>query len=149
MINKTLLAAGLAIGIAAPASAGGVAVCFGSNEGSDGLTNFNAYTLAQSQSGTVDREALEGEAERSFRSSYPESQRVRCRTYAGEGHYVVVRAAQALNGRVLQLLGFGFGDSREAALADSRRQLDEFPDYHMFLGRGGEIEVIEEGSVQS
>ena len=53
------------------------------------------------------------------------------------------------NGRVLQLIGFGFGDTRDEALAHSRQQLDEYPGYHMFLGRGGELEVIDEGEVRS
>ena len=148
MIKKTLLAACLA-GFASPAMAGGIAVCFGSTEARDGLTDFSAYTVAQSDATSVDAAQLREEAETSFRSSYPENQRIRCRSYMGSGHYVVVRAAQGLNGRVIQLLGFGFGDSREEAMANSRQQLDEYPDYHMFLGRGGELEVIEEGSVTS
>lgn len=148
-MKKLIVAAGLALLAAAPASAGGIAVCLGSNEGRDGLTDFNAYTLAQSSEASVTGEALRTQAERQFRSSYDGGQRVRCRDYEGSGHYVVVRAAQGLNGRVLQLIGFGFGDTREAALAASRHQLDEYPDYQMFLGRGGELEVIDEGSVSS
>ncbi|NNC73739.1 MAG: hypothetical protein HKN78_12820 [Sphingomonadaceae bacterium] len=143
------VAAAVAALLATPAMAGGVAVCMGSTEDRQGMTDFSAYTIARSELSTVDRGALQDEAERNFRSSYRENQRVRCRGYEGTGHYVVVRAAQALNGRVLQLLGFGFGDNRDEALANSRQQLDEYPGYHMFIGRGGELEVIEEGSVDS
>lgn len=148
MIKKSLLAIGLA-GLASPAMAGGVAVCFGSTEGRDGLTDFTAYTVAQSDAPNINRHMLEDEAERSFRASYAENQRIDCRSYTGGGSYVVVRAAQGLNGRVMQLLGFGFGATREDALSDSRRNLDEFPDYHMFLGRGGQLEIVEEGTVDS
>lgn len=148
-MKKLLIAAGFAVLAAAPASAGGIAVCLGSNEGQDGLTDFNAYTLAQSGEPTVTGRALRQQAEDSFRSQYASNQRVRCRDYEGTGHYVVVRAAQGLNGRVLQLIGFGFGDTRDEALAESREQLDEYPGYHMFLGRGGELEVIDEGEVRS
>lgn len=148
-MKKFLIAAGFAMVAAAPASAGGIAVCMGSNEGRDGLTDFNAYTIARSTEPTVTGRALRQQAEESFRSQYASNQRVRCRDYEGAGHYVVVRAAQGLNGRVLQLLGFGFGDSRDEAMAHSREQLDEFPGYHMFLGRGGELEVIDEGEVRS
>lgn len=143
------VAAALTVLVAGPASAAGVAVCFGSTEDRNGMTDFSAYTIARSGQAAIDRNALKDEAERSFRSSYRENQRIRCRAYEGNGHYVVVRAAQALNGRVLQLLGFGFGESRAEALANSRQQLDEYPGYHMFIGRGGELEVIEEGSVDS
>lgn len=143
------VAAAVAALVATPAMAGGVAVCMGSTEDRQGMTDFSAYTIARSELSGINRGALQEEAERNFRSSYRENQRVRCRGYEGTGHYVVVRAAQALNGRVLQLLGFGFGDSRDEALANSRQQLDEYPGYHMFIGRGGELEVIEEGSVDS
>lgn len=146
-MKKLLVAAGCAVLAAAPASAGGIAVCMGSNEGRDGLTDFNAYTIAQSAEPTVTGRALRQQAEEQFRASYESNQRITCRDYEGSGHYVVVRAAQGLNGRVLQLLGFGFGETREEALAESREQLDPFPGYHMFLGRGGELEVIDEGTV--
>jgi len=133
---------------ASPAQAGGVAACFGSTEGRDGLTDFSAYTLARSETASVDRNALESEAERQFRATNPSNQRVRCHGTTESDHFVIVRAAQALNGRTIQLLGVGFGDSRGAAIADSERRLSEYPDYDMFVGRGGELEVIEEGSVE-
>ncbi len=148
MIKYGVAAAMTAL-LATPAMAGGIAVCMGSTEDRQGLTDFSAYTIARSDQANINRSMLSEEAERNFRSSYRENQRIRCRGYEGSGHYVVVRAAQALNGRVLQLLGFGFGDSRDEALAASREQLDEYPGYHMFLGRGGELEVIEEGSIDS
>ncbi len=105
--------------------------------------------MAQSAEATITGTALRRQAEESFRSQYASNQRVRCRDYEGTGHYVGVRDAQGLNGRVLQLIGFGFGDTRDEALAHSRQQLDEYPGYHMFLGRGGELEVIDEGEVRS
>lgn len=148
-MKKIILFAGLALTVATPAMSNGVAVCTGSTEDRNGLTDFSAYTLAQSQVPSISRDALKTEAERSFRASYSPQQRITCRAFAGTGHYVVVRAAQALNGRVIQLIGFGFGPTRDAALAASRADLDEFPDYHMFIGRGGELEVVEEGSVDS
>lgn len=134
--------------IASPIHAGGVAVCFGSVEGRDGLTDFSAYTLAQSEVVGITRGALQNEAERQFRASNPSNQRVRCHGDTSGGHFVIVRAAQALNGRTIQLLGVGFGDSRSAALADSERRLSAYPDYNMFVGRGGRLEVIEEGAVE-
>lgn len=133
---------------ASAAQAGGVAVCMGSSQGRDGLTDYNAYTLARSDQADVTRQALQDEAERRFRATNSENQRVRCQGYLGEGHFVVVRAAQALNGRTIQLIGFGFGDTRGAALEDSARRLSEYPDYNMFVGRGGELEVLEEGTVE-
>ncbi len=148
-MKKIILCAGLAMTIATPAMANGIAVCTGSIEDRNGLTDFSAYTLAQSDVPAIGREALKDEAERSFRASYSPQQRITCRAFAGTGHYVVVRAAQALNGRVIQLIGFGFGSTREDALAASRADLDGYPDYHMFIGRGGELEVVEEGSVDS
>lgn len=144
---KYAIAAGLALLAAAPAAASGIAVCTGSTEDRNGMTDFSAYTLAQSTQTNVNRQMLRTEAERSFRSNYAENQRITCRGFNGTGHYVVVRAAQGLNGRILQLIGFGFGATREEALAESRRSLDEFPGYHMFIGRGGQLEVLEEGTV--
>ncbi len=146
-MTKYMLAAGFAALMTAPAMAGGVAVCMGSTENREGLTDFSAYTIAQSGQAAIGRNALRQEAERNFRSNYRENQRIRCRGYDGMGHYVVVRAAQALNGEVFQLIGFGFGATRSEALANSRQNLDEYPGYHMFLGRGGELEVLEEGQV--
>lgn len=143
------IAAGIALLAAAPAAAGGIAVCTGSTQDRNGMTDFSAYTLAQSGDAAIDRHALEDEAERNFRSNYAENQRIRCRGYNGNGHYVVVRAAQGLNGQVLQLIGFGFGATREEALSNSRESLDSYPGYHMFIGRGGELEVLEEGTVAS
>lgn len=140
------LAAALA---ASPAQAGGIAACFGSIEGRDGLTDFSAYTLARSETSGVTRHALQNEAERQFRASNPSNQRVRCHGTTEADHFVIVRAAQAINGRTIQLLGVGFGDTHGEALADSERRLETYPDYNMFLGRGGRLEVIEEGSVDS
>lgn len=140
---------GIALAAAATASgaqAGGMAICLGSTEGRDGLTDFSAYNVARS-SAEVTRSALQQEAERQFRASNPPNQRVRCRGHIGSGHFVVVRAAQALNGRTVQLIGFGFGESRAEALEDSRRQLSSYADYNMFLGRGGRLEVVEEGAI--
>ncbi|MBC7986931.1 MAG: hypothetical protein H7X93_09730 [Sphingomonadaceae bacterium] len=146
----SLVGIAFAAGIAAasPAQAGGVAACFGSVEGRDGLTDFSAYTLARSETTGVSRSALQDEAERQFRASNPSNQRVRCHGTTDGGHFVIVRAAQALNGRTIQLLGVGFGATRSAALADSERRLSEYPDYNMFVGRGGRLEVLEEGAVE-
>lgn len=141
------IAAGLALLAAAPVSASGIAVCTGSTEDRNGLTDFSAYTIAQSAEVSIDRQALRSEAERNFRANYAENQRITCRGFNGTGHYVVVRAAQGLNGRVFQLIGFGFGATREEALANSRESLDAYPGYHMFVGRGGQLEVLEEGTV--
>lgn len=146
-MTKYLVAAAAAALFAQSAGAAGIAVCTGSTENREGLTDFSAYTIAQSARPEFDRHTLQDEAERNFRSQYASNQRIRCRGYNGTGHYVVVRAAQALNGDVFQLIGFGFGRTRSEALHHSREQLDEYPGYHMFLGRGGELEVIEEGEV--
>lgn len=140
---------GLALAAAATASgaqAGGMAICLGSTTATDGLTDFSAYTIARSET-DVSRSALQREAEERFRASNPPNQRVRCRGHIGDAHFVIVRAAQALNGRTIQLLGFGFGDSRAEALEASRRQLSDYADYDMFLGRGGQLEVVEEGTI--
>lgn len=143
MLGVALTAAMSASG----ARAGGVAACMGSNQGRDGLTDFNAYSVARSDEASVTRRTLQAEAERQFRATNPENQRIRCRGYTGSGHFVIVRAAQALNGRTIQLIGFGFGETRGEAMAESERNLSGYPDYNMFIGRGGELEILEEGTV--
>jgi hypothetical protein len=140
-------AVALALAAAAPAYAGSVAACVGHNEDRQGVTNFEGYTVAVSEAADVDTSTLRGEAEAGFRDRYGDPGRLICETHSGHGHYVVVGGGIELNGQVRNLIGFGFGSTRAAALADSDDRLNDVVEYIMFRDSGGRLTVIEEGEI--
>ncbi|MEO1167201.1 MAG: hypothetical protein AAFW97_00665 [Pseudomonadota bacterium] len=134
---------------AVPASAGTIAGCIASNEDRDGILSFDDYAVAKSEAGDVEGSALREAAENELRARNSDPGRIVCQTYSGAGHYVVVAGGVEYNGRVRNLIGFGFGDTREEALARSDDRLNNVVEYDAFHRSGGEMTVVEEGAVGS
>lgn len=140
-------AAALLVAVAAPASAGTVAACLGHTEDRNGVTSFEGYTVAIAEDADIETSALRRQAEAGYHERYGDPGRLTCETHSGNGHYVVVSGWIQLNGEYRNLLGFGFGDTRQAALADSDDRLNDVVEYIMFRDSGGELEVVEEGEI--
>jgi hypothetical protein len=140
-------AAALVFAAAAPASAGSVAACLGHSQDRNGVTSFDGYTVAVSAAADVDAAMLRQEAETGFEERYGDPGRVICETHSGSGHYVVVGGGVELNGAVRNLIGFGFGPTRSAALADSDNRLNNIHEYNVFQHSGGRLTILEEGEI--
>ncbi|MGP1354150.1 MAG: hypothetical protein ACTS1Z_12575 [Parasphingopyxis sp.] len=132
---------------AVPASAGTIAGCIAANEDRNGILSFDDYAVAKSEAGEVDGAMLREAAEAELRERNSDPGRITCQTYSGAGHYVVVAGGVEYNGRVRNLIGFGFGDTREEALARSDDRLNNVLEYNTFNHSGGEMTVVEEGAV--
>ncbi|MEM8695072.1 MAG: hypothetical protein AAGE05_03510 [Pseudomonadota bacterium] len=134
---------------ATPATAGTIAGCIATNEDRDGIISFDDYAVARADSAEVENSALREAAEAELRERNRDPGRVVCQTYSGSGHYVVVAGGVEYNGTVRRLIGFGFGDTREEALARSDDRLNDVLEFNAFVRSGGEMTVVEEGTVGS
>ena len=134
---------------ASPAAADTIAGCIASNEDRDGIVSFDDYAVAKTNAGEADSSALRAAAEAELRGRNQEPGRIVCQTHSGAGHYVVVAGGVEYNGAVRRLIGFGFGATREEALARSDDRLNDVIEYNAFVRSGGEMTVVEEGTVGS
>ncbi len=151
-INLKLAQTGIGVAFAAfaaPAMAGSVAVCVGETEDRQGIVSHLGYMVAQSEDDSIPESTLRDEAESSLRTEYDDLSRVRCESYRGEGHYVVVGAGLEINGAVRYLYGAGFGASRASAINDSDDRLNNIVEFGIFRHAGGQTAILEEGQIGS
>ena len=134
---------------AMPASAGTITACIAEIEDRDGVISFSDYAIARSEQTDFDSALLREAAENELRERNRDPGRVRCQTHRGVGHYVVVAGGVQLNGELRHLIGFGYGDTREEAVSRSDNRLNDVIEYNTFHRSGGELTVIEEGSLGS
>mgnify|MGYP001818280631 CR=1 FL=1 len=134
---------------ATPATAGTIAGCIAANEDRDGIISFDDYAVAHANAANVESSALRAAAEAELRERNAEPGRIVCQTHDGAGHYVVVAGGVEYNGAVRRLIGFGFGSTREEALARSDDRLNDVIEYNAFVRSGGQMTVVEEGTIGS
>jgi hypothetical protein len=145
----SILAFAVALCVPTIVSAGGIAVCMSYTEGSDGIANFDYYSVARSETAGVTQSQLTAAARADLASRNTALRDVSCEAQIGSGYYALVRLSQMLNGELNQLMAFGSAETAEAARRNALRRLRRFDSYMLFEIREIEPEILDEGRIEA